>query len=575
MKKAKKILVGALACICVGASVIGLAGCEGMPIPPILSSFDDSSQTDSSGDSSGLIVPNPDTPSEGLAYTLSDGEDYYIITGMGTCTDTNLVIPSTYEGKPVKEIASGAFCGAGAEDYFSEDEEFDLVTVEIESVYIPDSIMGAYRAFLYLDSLKSVTIEKCYYNESEAISEDEIYGYWECFEWCDNLERLEIKSGKIWGSFYNLHGLKEIVLGDGVTEICWKTFLYCESEDLTSIVLPSSLTHVTHDVFVGYIALQYVFYEGTELEWGEVHPYTEEQDVWTFSNAEMYYYSDSRPLEEGPYWRYVDEKPTIWTEFGEEPIPSLPIKDGHLEYRLSVDETYCIVVGMGKCTDTNLVIPSTYEGKPVKEIASGAFCGAGAEDYFSENEEFDLVTVEIESVYIPESVTCAQNAFLYLDSLKSVTVEKWNSNETTDSYYGLFIGCDNLERLEIQGGWIFDACYECHGLKTLILGDGVTWIGSKAFSGCENLESLILPSSLEYVGLDVFVSSEKLQRVFYEGTETKWNEIKETWWEEKYEDDEDSARSFHGAPIYYYSETQPAQEGNYWRYVDGQPVVWE
>ena len=27
--------------------------------------------------------------------------------------------------------------------------------------------------------------------------------------------------------------------------------------------------------------------------------------------------------------------------------------------------------------------------------------------------------------------------------------------------------------------------------------------------------------------------------------------------------------------IYYYSETEPAEEGNYWHYVDEVPTVWE
>lgn len=47
--------------------------------------------------------------SEGLAYTLSDDKTYYIVTGMGECTDTELYIPAEYEGLPVKEIGESAF----------------------------------------------------------------------------------------------------------------------------------------------------------------------------------------------------------------------------------------------------------------------------------------------------------------------------------------------------------------------------------------------------------------------------------------------------------------------------------
>jgi hypothetical protein len=26
---------------------------------------------------------------------------------------------------------------------------------------------------------------------------------------------------------------------------------------------------------------------------------------------------------------------------------------------------------------------------------------------------------------------------------------------------------------------------------------------------------------------------------------------------------------------YYYSETQPSESGNFWRFVDGEPMIWE
>ena len=47
--------------------------------------------------------------SEGLDYGLVNGDEEYAVTGIGTCTDTDLYIPSEYEGKPVTEIANEAF----------------------------------------------------------------------------------------------------------------------------------------------------------------------------------------------------------------------------------------------------------------------------------------------------------------------------------------------------------------------------------------------------------------------------------------------------------------------------------
>lgn len=44
--------------------------------------------------------------SQGLAYELNEDGASYKLTGMGTCTDTEVVPASTYEGKPVTALGS-------------------------------------------------------------------------------------------------------------------------------------------------------------------------------------------------------------------------------------------------------------------------------------------------------------------------------------------------------------------------------------------------------------------------------------------------------------------------------------
>lgn len=53
----------------------------------------------------GLVPEEPQ--SYGLEYTLENG--YYVVTGIGTCTDQDIILPNTYNGKPVKAIRQGAF----------------------------------------------------------------------------------------------------------------------------------------------------------------------------------------------------------------------------------------------------------------------------------------------------------------------------------------------------------------------------------------------------------------------------------------------------------------------------------
>ena len=80
---------------------------------------------------------------EGLGYEASPDGTYCIVTGIGTTTDTNIVIPSEYNGMPVKEIRKRAFEGCDS----------------LESITIPDSVASVGdSAFKYCHSLANVSI---------------------------------------------------------------------------------------------------------------------------------------------------------------------------------------------------------------------------------------------------------------------------------------------------------------------------------------------------------------------------------------------------------------------------------
>lgn len=79
--------------------------------------------------------------SVGLAYTLKD-DDTYEVSGIGTCTDTDIIIPSVVDGYRVTSIGNSAF--------FSR---------SITSITIPDSVTSiGGSAFSGCTRLKSITI---------------------------------------------------------------------------------------------------------------------------------------------------------------------------------------------------------------------------------------------------------------------------------------------------------------------------------------------------------------------------------------------------------------------------------
>ncbi len=172
-------------------------------------------------------------------------------------------------------------------------------------------------------------------------------------------------------------------------------------------------------------------------------------------------------------------------------------------------------------------------------------------------EEGAFEGLEVTEITIPDTVTTL-NAQIFKDSaVESVTIGSGVSNIST---LGLFYGCNALTSITVKsanttyksaGNCILNATgnHVVAGCKTSAIPSGVVSIGNRAFMGCKELTEIVLPSGVEKVGEYAFNYCEGLKKVTlpasmkefsnyafgsckalvdieYKGTVTQWNAVK-------------------------------------------------
>ena len=86
----------------------------------------------------------------------------------------------------------------------------------------------------------------------------------------------------------------------------------------------------------------------------------------------------------------------------------------------------------------------------------------------------------------------------------------------------------------------------------------------EVFGDCLSLQTIVFPISVKTIGSQVFNQLSVLKNMYYEGSESDWSKISI----------DDNNEYLTNATSYYYSESEPVSEGNYWRCVDGAPTAW-
>ena len=122
-------------------------------------------------------------------------------------------------------------------------------------------------------------------------------------------------------------------------------------------------------------------------------------------------------------------------------------------------------------------------------------------------------------------------------------------------------------------------------MKQVIIPDCVTKIGSNAFIRTP-IVVLVIGSGVKELGGNILMNTKALSEVYYRGTKEQWQQIAGVSPPASQPSEDKSSEDEIGfgiggnfdlsqKTVYFYSETQPTEEGNYWHYVDGKPTPWK
>ena len=255
-------------------------------------------QTKSMGSKNLTSVQKREPTKRGLKFK-PNGNGTCKLVGTGLFLEKEVLIPVMHEGMRVTEIEKDAFKGCR----------------HLKSIIVPNSVTNIGEgAFSGCSGLTSITIPFVGKSKNtRSASEISVLGYifgksnyaggnqtrqfYALARYADYcipqaLTSVTVTDGEILsGAFWGCKNLKNIVIGNGVTNIASKAFSSCQNltrviivngitnigydmffgcESLTNITIPESVTHIGDSAFNGCKRLSVIRYNGTIEQWNAI-----------------------------------------------------------------------------------------------------------------------------------------------------------------------------------------------------------------------------------------------------------------------------------------------------------------
>lgn len=225
--------------------------------------------------------------SDGLVYSKIQDKNEYMLTGIGTANEQNIIVASVYNNMPVTTIAEHAL-------YYDYEKDEGTILERITSITIPEGITSIdYAAFAYLPSLESILLP----DTLEYLGDDVFIGcvnlvghYYNNLQYVGSVSNpcmalIPSESSKelsnisiderckfITSMAFKTHlNIQEIVIPESVISISSRAFYMCSN--LTKITLPENLKFIGESVFRSCHNLIVNTYEGCSYLGSQSNPY--------------------------------------------------------------------------------------------------------------------------------------------------------------------------------------------------------------------------------------------------------------------------------------------------------------
>ena len=505
-----------------------------------------------------------------LKFKISESREYYTVAGIGTCERSVVKIPEYHYDIPVIGIEKLAFAAEDPSTY-----EGNLCK-NITEVILPPSIVEiGERAFICCSSLKQVTIPSG----------------------VTTIEKM---------AFSRCELLETVVLSEGLIKIGESAFSYCKA--LQNIVLPESLTTIEQNAFVCCESLEVL---------------TIPKNVTTIGRTALSYCTKLRQLIFPENMTALSSGllqgcaalESIRIPAGVTEVPNSFAKDCTSLKKVEIPE------GVTKIADdafvncvslTELQIPDS-----IKTIYDNVFegCTALYQTCVYEGMAYVGNNANPYMILIGKSDSARMDVIFHPDTkmtlpyiFKQEIVTSLSINEKLDATLrGTLVGVKGLETIQVAPGnpnyhsagnclietktktllkgsknsvipddgsvaiIAYEAFSNVSGMTYLVIPDAVTEIGDSAFADCADLETLVIGSGVGVIENEAFLRCDNITAVYYHGTQSQWEQMDIIG----RDNNRGSNVNLLKATVYFYSETPPAEEGNYWRYVDGIPTPWK